>query len=66
VYEPVCVSWDFDGVVDPGTNVTRGNWTDNGCMLTSTDNDSGVFVCSCNHLTNFAVLVVSCIQLSYY
>ncbi len=35
----------------------RGNWTTNGCKLES-DKD-GVVTCSCSHLTNFAVLLVS-------
>ena len=42
-----CVSWDFG----------HQNWTSRGCV-TNTGND-GVVLCCCNHLTNFAVLVVS-------
>ncbi len=43
-----CVSWDFD----------RQDWTNRGCK-TSADQD-GTVTCSCSHLTNFAVLMVSC------
>lgn len=35
----------------------RGNWTTRGCKLES-DND-GIITCSCTHLTNFAVILVS-------
>ena len=35
-----------------------GNWTTEGCN-TTLDRESGVVVCMCNHLTNFATLVVS-------
>ncbi|XP_041484731.1 adhesion G-protein coupled receptor G6-like [Lytechinus variegatus] len=44
-----CVYWDFDlrnGV---------GDWSDAGCNLTDVRGD--FVTCSCNHLTNFAVLV---------
>ena len=34
----------------------RGNWTTDGCELTGIDDN--VVTCQCNHLTNFAVLVV--------
>ena len=36
----------------------RGNWTSEGCETESAD-DPGVITCRCNHLTNFACLVVS-------
>ena len=42
----MCVSWDFD----------TQRWTANGCS-TSVGQD-GIVTCHCNHLTNFAVLVV--------
>lgn len=35
-----------------------GNWTDRGCN-TTLNRDSGTVTCQCNHLTNFAALVVS-------
>lgn len=44
---PRCVSWNF----------TLQNWTTEGCTRTSSQ--GGVVTCSCNHLTNFAILVVS-------
>ena len=40
--------------------MTRGNWTDKGCNLKSFHEDNKTYICECNHLTNFAVLVVSC------
>lgn len=36
----------------------RGNWTETGCNLTALNEENGTATCSCNHLTNFAVLVV--------
>ena len=41
-----CVSWDF----------TVRNWVPKGCTTIVGDDD--VIICKCNHLTNFAVLVV--------
>lgn len=43
--------WDFD--LRDGV----GDWSDNGCTLSDVREDS--ITCSCNHLTNFAVLIVS-------
>lgn len=45
-----CVFWDFklnDGV---------GDWSDDGCTYKGTKN--GMVTCHCNHLTNFAILMV--------
>ena len=42
-----CGFWEADAQV----------WSTDGCSITS-DNQTGV-VCTCNHLTDFAVLVVS-------
>ena len=42
----MCVSWDF----------TLRDWTTEGC--TTIVGEDGVVTCNCNHLTNFAVLVV--------
>ena len=42
----VCVSWDFD----------LQGWSRRGCKTTVGEN--GTVMCACNHLTNFAVLVV--------
>lgn len=41
-----CVTWDFD----------LQDWTRKGC--TTDMRKDGIIACSCNHLTNFAVLVV--------
>ena len=41
------MSWDFD----------LSDWTRRGC--TTSVGGNGVVTCTCNHLTNFAVLVVS-------
>ncbi len=40
-------------------NISRGNWTEEGCKMKGTDNETKTYTCECNHLTNFAVLVVS-------
>ena len=38
----------------------QGNWSTEGCVTTGGGPDStGSVTCSCNHLTNFAVQVVS-------
>ena len=42
----MCVSWDF----------TVQDWTPRGC--TTLVGEDGIVTCICNHLTNFAVLVV--------
>ncbi len=49
-----CVSWDFDTV----------SWITDGCTTTIVDNST--FSCSCTHLTNFAVLVVSVLTCTAY
>ena len=47
-----CVFWDFD--LENG----HGDWSNEGCMLVATaERDRNV--CHCNHLTSFAVLMVS-------
>ena len=46
----VCVSWDFS--LAGG----QGNWTQEGCVTEVIEPD--VVLCRCNHLTNFAILVV--------
>ena len=46
-----CVSWDFEA------NGGEGNWTTEGCETIGLVD--GVVTCQCNHLTNFAILVVS-------
>jgi hypothetical protein len=42
----MCVSWDFG----------MQQWTTDGCNTSV--GQGGVITCRCNHLTNFAVLVV--------
>ena len=37
----------------------RGNWSAEGCAARNVNNRTGVITCDCNHLTNFAILVVS-------
>ena len=37
-----------------------GNWSTSGCIVMSVDEENEVVVCGCSHLTNFGVLVVSC------
>ena len=45
-----CVSWDFEA------NGGEGDWTTEGCETIGLVD--GVVTCQCNHLTNFAILVV--------
>ena len=49
-----CVFWDFD--LENG----RGDWSNEGCMLVETT-EGDRRVCHCDHLTSFAVLIVSCL-----
>ena len=46
-----CVFWDFD------RNEKKGGWSSEGCIYDGRIN--GREVCLCDHLTNFAVLLVS-------
>ena len=48
----MCVSWDFN--LEGGD----GDWSESGCRYDGV-NDRGRVLCECDHLTNFAVLVVS-------
>lgn len=48
----VCVSWNF----------ILQNWTTEGCTA-NVNRINGTVTCSCNHLTNFAVLVVSALPI---
>ena len=50
----MCVSWDFD----------HQEWTAQGC--TTSIGQNGVILCRCNHLTNFAVVVVINLMCSHY
>ncbi|XP_076005472.1 adhesion G protein-coupled receptor D2 [Genypterus blacodes] len=50
VYDPVCAFWDFDLTPQAG-----GWWDTKGCEAVS--KHSGYTVCSCNHTTNFALLM---------
>ena len=45
----VCAFWDF----------ARQDWNSDGCTIAETNDPEGIVKCQCNHLTNFAVLVVS-------
>ena len=45
----VCVFWDF----------SRNDWNREGCTIAEAVGADGIVTCQCNHLTNFAVLVVS-------
>ena len=50
--KPTCVFWNFSAADN------RGNWSVEGCSLASEDVETGEVTCECDHLTNFAVLVV--------
>ena len=45
---PTCVFWSFDSL----------SWSAKGCKVTD-NSQTDVVVCECNHLTNFAILMVS-------
>ena len=47
----MCVFWDFE--LQNGV----GDWSTEGCIFVGIENDR--VVCQCNHLTNFAVLMVN-------
>ena len=47
-----CGYWDYN------LHDKSGGWATNGCHLNRTE--YGRHVCVCDHLTNFAVLVVRC------
>ena len=42
-----------------------GNWSTRGCLTINDDNKPYQVVCECDHLTNFAILVVSCYIIHY-
>ena len=48
-----CVFWDIE------MDDESGDWSTEGCRLTADVSDSGMVECQCDHLTNFAILVVS-------
>ncbi|XP_063049872.1 adhesion G-protein coupled receptor D2 [Engraulis encrasicolus] len=50
VYQPICAFWDFNLMPEDG-----GSWSSYGCEVLSTREDSTT--CSCNHTTNFAILL---------
>eukprot|EP00117_Sycon_ciliatum_P029197 scpid7922/ scgid2430/ Latent-transforming growth factor beta-binding protein 4 len=50
--EPLCVFWDF------GANDGLGDWSSNGCRVVLVNRTSSTVHCQCNHLTNFAILLV--------
>ena len=52
----VCVFWDF----------SRNDWNSEGCTITEAVGPNGIVTCQCNHLTNFAVLVVSVTLIIYH
>ena len=36
----------------------RGNWTEEGCTVTDINLSEGLITCECDHLTNFAIIMV--------
>ena len=49
VYNPSCSFWEYS------TRTMDGKWSEFGCKLVDTNFTHST--CSCNHLTNFAVLM---------
>ncbi|XP_041475944.1 adhesion G protein-coupled receptor L2-like isoform X5 [Lytechinus variegatus] len=52
VSDPVCSFWKFD---NKSGEFRTGEWSDKGCVMVH-NNDTHT-VCSCDHLTNFAVIM---------
>lgn len=52
-----CVFWDFN------ENNGAGDWSEEGCKYAGATDDS--VACECDHLTNFAVLMVSTTSVLY-
>ena len=48
-----CVYWNFTA------NQDVGGWETDGCLLVNDGDSDGSVKCVCDHLTNFAVLLVS-------
>ena len=72
--EPQCASWDFDlkrmhlvlslsaaykliVIILFNHLIHYAEWRTEGCV--TAEKDGSVVTCNCNHLTNFAILVVS-------
>ncbi|XP_074650732.1 adhesion G protein-coupled receptor L3-like isoform X2 [Tubulanus polymorphus] len=49
-YSPRCAFWDFE-------MPNGGSWSTRGCKRVKTASDKNSTTCSCNHMTNFAVLM---------
>ena len=67
-----CAFWDFNAASKSAILLTvshfsyihyildgNGDWNTDGCTLTTFNKSTNVVGCQCNHLTNFACLVVS-------
>ena len=66
-----CAFWDFNAASKSAILLTisktciryyiegNGDWNTDGCTLTTFNESTNVVGCQCNHLTNFACLVVS-------
>ena len=65
-----CVFWDFKAASKSSSALSmkkncnflldgNGDWNISGCTLTTFDESTNVVSCECDHLTNFACLVVS-------
>lgn len=36
----------------------NGNWSEDGCRVADINETLGIITCECDHLTNFAIIVV--------
>lgn len=61
VQEVECLFTPYHIIVDG-----NGDWSTDGCNLTTFNNSTNVVGCECDHLTNFACLVVSDSSTKYY
>ena len=44
----------------------RGGWSNDGCYQSLDNSDDNNIVCKCNHLTNFAMLMVSAVYNNHH
>ncbi len=52
----VCISLSIIIIIIRNNDsLLSGRWSDNGCTTHSIEDD--IVICSCNHLTNFAILL---------
>lgn len=51
------LQWFFNSYLATLIPGVRGAWSNEGCKALETQKHKGFFICECNHLTNFALLM---------